>query len=77
MDNAAAESFFGSFKGELLDDQTWPTRAAARRVITEYVAWYNGTRPHSELGYRAPPGLQPTSRPPPRDQQLEDLSRIP
>jgi transposase InsO family protein len=31
-----------------------PTRAAARSAITEYIAWYNGTRLHSTLGYRPP-----------------------
>lgn len=53
-DNAVAESFFGSIKGELLDLRPWPTRARARRAIVEYIAWYNGTRLHSALGYRSP-----------------------
>jgi transposase InsO family protein len=53
-DNALSESFFASIKGELLDLQAWPTRAAARRAIVEYIAWYNGTRLHSTLGYRSP-----------------------
>jgi transposase InsO family protein len=53
-DNALAESFFGSIKGELLDGQTWPTHAAARRAVTEYIAWYNATRLHSALGYKTP-----------------------
>jgi len=33
-----AESFFASIKGELLDLQAWPTKAAARRAIVEYIA---------------------------------------
>jgi transposase InsO family protein len=53
-DNALSESFFASIKGELLDLQPWPTRAMARRAIVEYIAWYNGTRLHSTLGYRSP-----------------------
>jgi transposase InsO family protein len=53
-DNALAESFFASLKGELIDLQAWPTRASARRAIVEYIAWYNGTRLHSTLGYRSP-----------------------
>jgi transposase InsO family protein len=53
-DNALSESFFASIKGELLDHQAWPTKAAARRAIVEYIAWYNGTRLHSTLGYRSP-----------------------
>jgi transposase InsO family protein len=53
-DNALAESFFASIKGECLDQQPWPTRARARRAIVEYIAWYNGTRLHSALGYMTP-----------------------
>jgi transposase InsO family protein len=53
-DNALAESFFASLKGELIDTQPWPTQAAARRAIVEYIGWYNGTRLHSTLGYRSP-----------------------
>jgi transposase InsO family protein len=53
-DNALAESFFGSIKGELLDLQSWPTKASARRAVTEYIGWYNGTRLHSALGYQTP-----------------------
>ena len=53
-DNALAESFFASLKGECLDSQPWPTRAAARRATVEYIGWYNGTRLHSALGYLTP-----------------------
>ena len=53
-DNALAESFFASVKGELTGTRQWPTRAAARHAIVEYIAWYNGTRLHSALGYRSP-----------------------
>ena len=53
-DNALAESFFSSLKGELIDTRAWPTRAGAKRAVVEYIAWYNGTRLHSSLGYRSP-----------------------
>ena len=53
-DNALAESFFGSIKGELIDLQPWPTRAGVRRAVVEYIGWYNGTRLHSSLGYQTP-----------------------
>jgi len=53
-DNALAESFFASLKGELIDTRAWPTRTAATRAVVEYIAWYNGTRLHSTLGYRSP-----------------------
>jgi transposase InsO family protein len=45
--------FLASLKGELIDLQAWPTRAMVRRAIVEYIAWYNGTRLHSTLGYKA------------------------
>jgi transposase InsO family protein len=61
-DNALAESFFGSLKGELTDLQAWPTRAGARRAVTEYIGWYNGTRLHSSLGYQPPAEFEATHR---------------
>jgi len=54
-DNAVAESFFATLKAELIDTRSWPTRAAARTAIFEWlVVWYNRQRRHSALGYRAP-----------------------
>jgi putative transposase len=53
-DNALAESFFSSLKGEFVDTMAWPTRAGAKRAVVEYIAWYNGTRLHSSLGYQSP-----------------------
>jgi transposase InsO family protein len=61
-DNALAESFFASLKGECLDQQPWPTRAAARRATVDYIAWFNGTRLHSALGYRTPDEFETASR---------------
>jgi transposase InsO family protein len=60
-DNALAESFFASLKGECLDQQVWPTRAAARREIVDYIAWFNGTRLHSALGYLSPDEYEATT----------------
>jgi putative transposase len=60
-DNALAESFFASLKGECLDQQPWLTRAAARHATVEYIAWYNGTRLHSALGYRTPDEFETTT----------------
>ena len=54
-DNAVAESFFSTLKEELLYRGAWPTRAAARRAIFEYVeVFYNRQRLHSSLGYLSP-----------------------
>jgi transposase InsO family protein len=61
-DNALAESFFASLKGECLDLQPWPTRAGARRATVDYIAWYNGTRLHSALGYQTPDEYESTTR---------------
>ena len=55
LDNAMAESFFATLKAELVDARTWPTRAAARTAIFEWIeVWYNRQRRHSALGYRPP-----------------------
>jgi transposase InsO family protein len=54
-DNAVAESFFATLKVELAHDVTWPSRAAARRALFEYIeVFYNGERRHSTLGHLSP-----------------------
>lgn len=54
-DNAMAESFFATLKAELVADQQWPTRAAARTAIFEWLeVFYNRQRCHSALAYRSP-----------------------
>jgi putative transposase len=68
-DNALAESFFASLKGELIDTQAWPSRAAARHAAVDYIGWYNGTRLHSTLGYRSPAEFESTAR-------KEDLQQV-
>lgn len=54
-DNAVAESFFATLKGELVVGSDWQTREAARTAIFEYIeVWYNRSRLHSSIGYMSP-----------------------
>jgi putative transposase len=54
-DNAMAESFFATLEVELIDRSTWPTHAAARADVFEYIeAFYNRIRRHSSIGYLCP-----------------------
>ena len=44
-----------TLKCELLYRHHWPTRAAARAAIFDFIeAWYNRRRRHSTLGYVSP-----------------------
>jgi transposase InsO family protein len=61
-DNAVSESFFATIKTELLDDGVWPTHAAAKTAIFEYIeSDYNLRRRHSTLGYLSPAAYEATA----------------
>jgi len=54
-DNAVAESFFASLKLELVDRQSWATRAQVRAEIVWYIeVFFNRNRLHSSLDYLTP-----------------------
>ena len=54
-DNAVAESFFSTHKLDLLYRHSWPTRAAARSVIFEYIEVSTTvSRRHTTLGNLSP-----------------------
>ena len=54
-DNAVAESFFKTFKCELVNHVNFQTRAEARLATFEYIeVWYNRRRRHSSLNYQTP-----------------------
>ena len=54
-DNAMCESFFATLECELIDRQRFPTPAAARRAVFDFIeAWYNPRRRHSALAYLSP-----------------------
>lgn len=55
LDNALAESFFGTLQLELLDRRRWTTRKELAQAIFEYIeAFYNRRRRHSSLGNLSP-----------------------
>jgi putative transposase len=55
LDNAVAESFFGTLKTELTDHEDYLTRDQARQSIFEYIeVFYNRQRRHSFLDYMTP-----------------------
>ena len=54
-DNAVAESFFKTFKKELVREQIFFTREIAASKIFEYIEmFYNSKRRHSYLDYISP-----------------------
>ncbi len=54
-DNAMCESFFATLECELLDRQRFPTQAAARLAVFDFIeGWYNPRRRHSALDYLSP-----------------------
>jgi putative transposase len=55
LDNAVAESFFGTLKTELVDHEDYKTKTEARQSIFEYIeVFYNRQRRHSYFGYLNP-----------------------
>jgi transposase InsO family protein len=59
LDNAMAESFFATLKAELVDRRRWPTRAAAKTALFEWMeVFYNRQRAHSALAYQSPANFE-------------------
>ncbi len=55
LDNAVAESFFGTLKTELVEHEDYRTKEEARKSLFEYIElFYNRRRRHSYLGYMSP-----------------------
>ena len=55
LDNAVAESFFGTLKNELVYHEDYKTRTEARQSIFEYIeVFYNRKRRHAFLNYMTP-----------------------
>ena len=54
-DNAVAESFFATLKKELVNRQSWPTKAELGAAVFEFIeVFYNRQRRHSTLGFLSP-----------------------
>jgi transposase InsO family protein len=55
FDNAVAESFFATYKKELIHTRPWPNLTAVRVATFEWIeTYYNRQRRHSTLGYLTP-----------------------
>jgi hypothetical protein len=54
LDNACAETLFGSLKVERLHGQSFQTIREAKDEVIAWLLWYNRTRMHSTLGYVSP-----------------------
>ena len=55
LDNAVAESFFGTLKNELVYHEDYKTRVQARQSLFEYIeVFYNRQRRHAFLNYMTP-----------------------
>ena len=58
-DNAVAESFWATLKGELVNHEHYATHQQARASIFEYIeVFYNRQRIHSSLGYVSPESFE-------------------
>ena len=73
--NGKLERWHKSLKGECIRPGTPLNLADARRLVSDYVAHYNGVRLHSAIGYVAPAdklaGREPTIFAE-RDRKLDD-----
>lgn len=53
-DNSPKERFFRSLKYEHMNYEKLISKAMAKLCIVDYIAFYNGQRMHSTLGYKTP-----------------------
>jgi transposase InsO family protein len=64
-DNAVSESWFGTYKLELIEGRSWPTIARLRSAAFAWIeGWYNLRRRHSTLGGISPANYEKIHQPP-------------
>jgi putative transposase len=63
MQNAFIESFNGRLRDELLNETLFSSLAQARIALRRWRADYNGSRPHSQLGWKTPSEFARTFQP--------------
>jgi putative transposase len=54
MQNGFVESFNGRLRDELLNETLFSTLSHARITLASWRADYNGSRPHSKIGWQTP-----------------------
>jgi putative transposase len=57
--NALAERFIGSVRREALDYYLLISEKQIKRILQEYIAYYNTKRPHQGLDQQVPLGYKP------------------
>jgi putative transposase len=63
MQNGFIESFNGRLRDELLNETLFSSLSHARAVLAIWRADYNGSRPHSQLGWQTPAEFASTFNP--------------
>lgn len=59
-----SESFNATIKKQLIHLHTWPTPRKAKKEVFWYIeVYYNRKRPHSQIGYLTPCGMEAYSKP--------------
>jgi transposase InsO family protein len=63
-DNAVVESWFGTYKLEMIEGHSWPTIARLRSTTFAWIeGWYNLRRRHSTLGGISPSNYEKVHQP--------------
>jgi putative transposase len=63
-DNAVVESWFGTYKLEMIEGRSWPTITTLRSATFAWIeGWYNLRRRHSTLGGISPANYEKLHQP--------------